>query len=278
MLHHLYINPLEKCNLRCKMCYTKKTDTILSENQILGFINRYEKNLKVKVITFCGGEVMSLSYFPHLVNTLTKRGIFIQIITNGTIDKLNKFKVPNSIDLIVSIDGPELYHDLNRGKGMFRKSIAFFKNAQQMGFHTEVFSIVTKQNLTLIPQFEKYMKQFGPIDITYHPRKPLSYLSVHPISNISGDIAGFDFLSENEINKLMETKNIFPPKNLGCYQIALVSNGDIYGCCEGFDKIGTINDSILDLIHNLKKKIKGPCLGCSQPDFMCGIKNMYKQK
>lgn len=278
MLHHLYINPLEKCNLRCKMCYTKKTSDILSEKQILDFISRYGKEIEVKVITFCGGEVMSLAYFPHLVNILTNKGIFVQIITNGTIDKLNEFKIPNSINLIVSIDGPESYHDLNRGKGMFQKSIVFLKNAQQMGFHTEIFSIVTEQNLTLIPQFEEYMKQFGSIEITYHPRKPLSYLKTHPISNIRGIISGFDFLSDGKIRSLMKTKNVFPPKHLGCYQIALTSNGTVYGCCEGFDKIGVIGNPIPQLIGNLKEKIKGPCLGCIQPDFMCGIKNIYKQK
>jgi len=278
MLHHIYINPLEKCNLRCKMCYTKKTSNILSEKQILDFIFRYKKEVEVKVVTFCGGEVMTLAYFPHLVNTLTEKGIFIQIITNGTIDKLKEINSPNLIKLIISLDGPESYHDLNRGKGMFQKSIALLKKARQIGFHTELFSIVTKQNLPLIPQFETYSKQFGTIDITYHPRKPHSYLSIHPISNIIGDIVGFDFLSDEEIKKLSKTKNIFPPKNLGCYQIALASNGNIYGCCEGFDKLGIMNDSIPYLIDNLKKRIKGPCMGCSQTDFMCGLKNVYKQE
>ena len=277
MLHHLYINPLEKCNLHCKICYTKKTSDILSEKQILDFIDRYQNEVEVKVITFCGGEVMTLPYFPHLVNTLTQKGIFIQIITNGTIDNLVKFNNPNNINLIISIDGPEKYHDANRGKGMFQKSITFLRKGQYMGFHTEIFSIVTKQNLPLIPQFEEYLKQFKNIDITYHPRKPLSYLLIHPVSNIKGEVSGFDFLGEDEIIQLMKTKKVFPPNSLGCCQISLTSNGNIFGCCEGFDKIGTIKDPIPQLINNLKNKIKGPCLGCIQPDFMCGIKNVINK-
>ena len=127
VLHHLYINPLEKCNLKCKICYTKKTAPILKEEEILDFVERYGKSLEVKVITFCGGEVFALAYFPHLVNTLTKKGIFVQIITNGTIDKLDKFDDPNKVNLIVSLDGLEEYHDKNRGRATSKKRRLFIK-------------------------------------------------------------------------------------------------------------------------------------------------------
>ena len=62
----------------------------------------------------------------------------------------------------------------------------------------------------------------------------------------------------------MLTKKTFPPKELGCYQISLVSDGTIYGCCEGFEALGKIGDPIPDLIAKLKGKIGGPCLGCVQ--------------
>jgi len=277
VLHHLYINPLEKCNLACKICYTKKTSPILMEKEILAFIERYNKEIEVKVITFCGGEVFTLSYFPHLINALTKRGIFIQVITNGTVDKLDQLKDPNKISLIVSLDGLEQYHDLNRGKGNFKKSTAFLSKAKAMGFHTEIFSIVTKQNLKQIEDFEKEIYTlFGNIDTTYHPRKPMAYLNVHPVSNIEGAVEGFDFLDKKELVKLMLTKKTFPPKDLGCYQISLVSDGTVYGCCEGFEALGRVNDPISQLISKLKSKIKGPCLGCSQPGFLCGIKDIIE--
>ena len=276
-LHHIYINPLEKCNLKCKICYTKKTSPILKEKEIIDFIEKYNREVEIKVITFCGGEMFTLSYFPHLITTLTKRGIFIQVITNGTVDKLDQFEDSNKINLIVSLDGLKDYHDANRGAGNFKKSTAFLLKAKKLGFHTEIFSIVTKQNLKCIDTFEKDMKnKFGNIDITYHPRKPMTYLNVHPVSNIKGDVEGFDFLDKKELLKLMLTKKTFPPKDLGCYQISLVSDGTIYGCCEGFEALGRINNSIPQLISKLKSKIKGPCLGCSQPGFMCGIASLLE--
>ena len=276
VLHHLYINPLEKCNLRCAICYTKKTDPILSEAQILDFVDRYNKEYEVKIVTFCGGEVFTLPYFPHLVNTLTARGIFVQTITNGTVDKLNQLTNPNLNNLIVSLDGLEEYHDYNRGKGNFKKSLSFLKKAHSLGFHTEIFSIVTKQNYPQIEKFEKYLnKELGyPINITYHPRKPPAYLTHHPISNIEGAVQGFDYLNTEEMITLMKTRTVFPPKELGCYQIAVASNGIVYGCCEGYRPIGKLTDEIKALIKSLSLRIGGPCLGCSQTEFMCGIKDI----
>jgi MoaA/NifB/PqqE/SkfB family radical SAM enzyme len=275
VLHHLYINPLEKCNLKCKICYTKKTDPILSEDEILKFIERYLKVYELQTVTFCGGEVFALPFFPDLVNKLNQKGIFVQTITNGTIDRLSEIKNPNFNKMIVSIDGLKPYHDKNRGKGNFAKSQEFLKKAKKNGFHTEIFSIVTRQNFTFIDKFEAYMKKkLGQIDITYHPRKPPEYLLHHPVSNLQGEIDGFDFLSRDQIIEIMKTRRAFPPKELGCYQVSLASTGNIYGCCEGFRPIGKINDKIENIFEELKKRIGGPCLGCSQTEFMCGIKTI----
>ncbi len=277
-LKHLYINPLEKCNLRCKICYTKKTSAILKEKQILNFIESYKKVIDLRVITFCGGEVFTLPYMIQFINELNHKGLFLQIITNGTIDRLSEINNPNSVNLIISLDGLEKYHDKNRGKGNFQKSVAFIKKAIFLGFHVEIFSIVTKQNLNDITQFELFIKnELNNIPITYHPRKSLSYLNKHPQSNIIGETTGFDFLSPDKIIRLMKTKQTFPSQKLGCYQISLMSDGKIYGCCEGFQQIGTINDSINQLIDRLKQNIRGPCLGCSESDFMCGIKDIISK-
>ncbi len=204
------------------------------------------------------------------------------MITNGTIDRLEEFTHPNLINLIVSLDGLPEYHDKNRGEGAFAKSLGFLQHAQDLGFHSDVFSIVTKQNLHQIDLFEAYLKKslaHMPV-ITYHPRKPPLYLQTHPVSNIVGETEGFDFLSKEEMIHLLHTRNVFPPKDLGCYQIALASDGKVYGCCEGTVPLGTMNMEVPFLTDQLRERIRlwsqtnksATCLGCSQHDFMCGIK------
>lgn len=266
ILHHLYISPLEACNLQCKMCYTQKSNGILTNKQILDFIDSYQKVVKIQTITFCGGEVFILPDFPKLINTLAKKDIFVQIITNGTIDTLKELKNPNNINIIVSLDGIEEYHDKNRSKGSFQKSFQFLQKAKKMGFHTEVFSIVTKENIKNIEIFEKLID----CPITYHPRKPLSYLKKHPISNIIGETKGFSFISESERKQLGKSKRIFPPLRLSCYQISLMSNGLIYGCCEGITPIGKISENPKRIIERFKKLIYNT--DCIEPQFKCGLK------
>lgn len=286
VLDHLYINPLEKCNLQCKICYTRKTSPILTKEEIIAFVDRYQRVHPLKTITFCGGEVCALAYFPTLVNTLTKQGIFVQMITNGTIDILDQLEMPNSVNLIVSLDGLEPYHDSNRGIGNFKKSIQFLQKGKSLGCHREIFSILTHQNLQEVDAFESYLrKSLGEdINVTYHPRKPPEYLLHHPVSNIVGETNGFDFLSKDEMLTIMNTKNVFPPKDLGCYQIALVSDGKVFGCCEGVTAIGRIEDAIPDLFSALHSRLEiweqentsANCLGCSQSEFMCGIKELLQ--
>lgn len=282
VLKHLYINPLERCNLRCEICYTRKTSPILTKDQIEEFIRRYQKTYPLDSVTFCGGEVFTLPYFTNLVNALTKQGIFVQTITNGTIDRLSEFADPNSLNMIVSVDGLRAYHDKNRGEGNFDTSMAFLTKAKHLGFHTEIFSIVTKQNFKKINAFEKYIqKELGKdISVIYHPRKPPAYLLHHPVSNIFGKVEGFDFLDKSEMLSLFKERNTFPPKKLGCFQIALASDGRVYGCCEGVSPIGMIGDPVGVLGNCLTKRLAfwekmhtlKTCLGCSSPEFVCGIK------
>ena len=267
ILHHLYISPVEKCNLGCKICYTFKSGDILTNEKILDYVDRYNKVVKVKTITFCGGEVFALTNFSELVNELTRIGYFIQIITNGTIDRLDQFKNPNLINIIVSLDGLPKYHDKNRGAGNFRKSFTFLQKAQKMGFHTEVFSIITQENLPDIEKFEKLVK----VPVTYHPRKPIAYLTAHPVSNIVGETKGFSFITAAQRAKLGSDKKIFPPLNFGCWQVSLMSNGVIYGCCEGITAIGRITDDPKLIIERFKKRMNPT--GCIEPCFMCGYKD-----
>jgi MoaA/NifB/PqqE/SkfB family radical SAM enzyme len=286
VLRHLYINPLEKCNLRCAICYTRKTSPILADAEIERFVDAYRSALPLQTVTFCGGEVFTLPTFPSLVNAMTGRGILVQIITNGTIDRLESIVDPNLVNLIVSLDGLPDYHDRNRGHGNFAKSTGFLKKAHRRGFHTEVFSIVTKENYPHIDAFETRLASVVgvPLTVTYHPRKPPSYLTHHPVSNIYGRTDGFTFLDETEMIGLLKQRKTFPPRDLGCYQIALTSDGRVFGCCEGPSAIGTIDDPIPTLVAALRRKLEqwdarkfhAGCLGCSYPEFLCGMHRYYQ--
>ena len=260
-LENIYISPLELCNLHCRYCYTDKTKNILSNNQILDFIEKYnnflnessEDNLKLKSILFCGGEVFTLPDFPDLVNTLIQKGIFITIITNGTIDCISKIKDPKNCQILVSLDGPKEIHDQNRGLGNFDKSIKFIEHAKELGFPVEIMFLVTKDSYP-------YKNSFNVLDL------PKTYLTDRRLS-----------LTNDQTLDIKQHYQSFPDRNFGCFQLSLQSTGAITGCCESSLRLGSINDDPATYVANFIKSLSvcsscQKCGGCCDPDFFCGYK------
>ncbi len=298
-LENIYISPLESCNLNCKYCYTTKTKQVLSNTQILKFVSKYRQHLQqmsslssrgglrrglnLKSILFCGGEVFTLGDFPKLVNQLLANHIFITIITNGTIDRLSEISDPANCQLIVSFDGPKDTHDANRGNGNFDKSVKFVRHALDLGFPVGIFYLVTKDSYQHIDKFNLFN-----LKITY---------LVDRLNSLSAD----------QTLNLLRHYPTYPSKNFGCFQLALQSDGYIYGCCESSVPLASISDPVDKIIKNFTNSLsscqkcrfgeasqifraqssewcsyegvstakfvcehKRTCHGCCQPDFLCG--------
>jgi len=289
-LKQLYISPLERCNLACKICYTAKPTHILTEESLRDFVLRYKKVQELESVLLCGGEVTLLTYMPSFINWLTEQGLYVQIITNGTnlafLDALTK---PSLVNVIVSIDGRQPDHDANRGEGQFAQTIAFLQKAREKGCALDVFTVVSQRNLRDLSAFEKELRElFGlSVHVTYHPRKSRAYLQNHPVSNRVGEVDGFGFLSQKEMNTLAQEHDVFPPPILGCYQFALMSDGMVYACCEGIRPIGKMTDDITVMREKLEQRLhdwfagavtapeKQDTLGCVEPQFLCGMSLSY---
>ncbi|MEL7666463.1 MAG: radical SAM protein [Candidatus Shapirobacteria bacterium] len=256
-LENIYISPLELCNLNCKYCYTKKTKNILTNQQILRFIKKYnaflksrnhDKTFSLKSIIFCGGEVFTLKNFPRLVNNLISKNIFITIITNGTIDNLNKIKDPKNCQLIVSFDGPKTIHDFNRGQGNFAKSKKFVQHALKLGFPVEIFYLITKESY---PYRDK-------LDILSLPK---TYL-----------VDRLGSLTPFQIKDIRKNYPVYPPKKFGCAMLSLQSDAKFYPCCESQKSIGSLSDSISKILLNYLSAYQNSPL-CSDPNYFCNLKN-----
>ncbi|MEK7528010.1 MAG: radical SAM protein [Patescibacteria group bacterium] len=279
-LENLYISPLEACNLHCRYCYTKKTKNVLTNKQILSFVRRYQNFLKknrgrnflanfnvqtlterkkcdegfseLKSIIFCGGEIFTLKSFPRLINKLNKLGIFITIITNGTIDHLSEIKNPNSCQLIVSFDGPKNIHDSNRGIGNYDLSKSFVRHALDLGFPTEIFFLITKDSYPYKDSFDI----FG---------LPKTYLT---------DRLGS--LAPTQVADIRLNYPSYPSKEFNCHQISLQSDGLVYPCCETgipISKISTPIKKTITAYFNLVDK--NPL--CVDLDYFCNLKTISKQ-
>ena len=263
-LENIYISPLELCNLNCKYCYTKKTKNILSNRQILSFVRRYNKqlvtrNCQLKSVIFCGGEVFTLKNFPRLVNNLISQNIFITIITNGTIDKLDKIKDPKNCQLIVSFDGPQKIHDQNRGQGNFVKSKNFVEHALKLGFPVEIFYLITKDSYLYRDSFPKFLSKA----LKLHSSKELNFTYLT-------DRLGS--LTSRQVKNIRQNYPVYPPKNFSCAMLSLQSDGKFYPCCESNKAIGSLSDPLSKILLNYSTiYLKNPL--CPNPDYFCNFKN-----
>jgi len=243
-LQNIYISPLELCNLKCLYCYTNKTKSILTNDQILNFVAEYKKSIDLKSIIFCGGEVFTLKDFPSIVNNLLSQGIFISIITNGVIDKLDEISDPQNCQLIVSFDGPEAIHDKNRGIGNFAKSKAFVQKALDLGFPIEIFYLITTESYPFKDKLNIYDQH-----ITYLTDRLGSLTSI-------------------QVNEIRQNYPCYPPKDFGCNIFSLQSDGKFYGCCESTKSIGSLTDPLATVINNYSKISNTKCY---DPDYHCQL-------
>jgi sulfatase maturation enzyme AslB (radical SAM superfamily) len=269
-LENIYISPLELCNLDCKLCYTNKTDNILTNPQILNFIKRYRRHIDLKSVLFCGGEVFTLKSFPRLVNRLLSRHIFISIITNGTIDRLKAIRDPKNCQLLVSFDGPKDIHDRNRGQGNYDRSVKFVARALKLGFPVEIMYLVTPESRLYVDSFNIFNLKNNLIT-----QKTYFYTANHPLSNQKNTAPA---LTPKQIINIKKNYSSLPPKNFGCFQLSLQSDGRIYGCCESPHPLAKMSERIPVIIKKFHESLVscqkcGQCLGCCTPDFFCGYKN-----
>jgi len=266
-LENIYISPLESCNLACTYCYTKKTSNILSNQQILDFVEKYQnyltsENCHLKSIIFCGGEVFTLPDFPKLVNKLIQKDIFITIITNGTIDRLNEIKNPQNCQILVSLDGPKEIHDFNRGPSNFEKSIKYIKQAQTLGFPVGIMFLITKDSYTFKDSFPIYLSKI--LEHQSTSELNTTYLTDRKMS-----------LTNQQSLDIKQNYPTFPAKYFGCFQLSLQSDGNITGCCESSVSLGKITDNPKIYINNFIKSLS-PCIecqkcgGCSDINYLCG--------
>jgi len=227
----------------------------LSNEQILNFVKKYQLALskleslpQLKSIIFCGGEVFILPNFPDLINQLIDQNIFITIITNGTIDKLDEIRQPADCQLIVSFDGPKQIHDQNRGTGNYALSKAFVKKALKLGFPVEIFYLITKDS--------------------YPFKDKLNIFNLH--KTYLTDRLGS--LTPQQVAEIRNNYDCYPPKNFGCNIFSLQSDGKFYGCCESTLSIGSLSDPLKNVINKyIEVTTKFP--KCSDPKFFCGFKN-----
>lgn len=131
-LRQLTIFPSELCNYRCKMCHIwgetgwalKEPKKVINEQLEIGVIKSFvEQILQVQRkfnVIITGGEPLLYKDFEELLLFLRSKKLMVYLNTNGSMLKKNiPLILDNIITVHISLDGPQEFHDLVRGKNSF---------------------------------------------------------------------------------------------------------------------------------------------------------------
>lgn len=156
-----------KCNLRCKYCFVVREDidkTILSAEytfeQVRDIIDEFY-SMGTRMVFLLGGEPLLHPEIGRIVDYITSKGIYLHVITNGTLikSKLNEIKKAHA--LCVSLDGTGEINDDIRGKGMSAKVIENVKHAVAAGVPVRIHAVLTRYNLNDIHNLAQLCKDIG---------------------------------------------------------------------------------------------------------------------
>lgn len=128
----VFLQLLESCNLRCKMCYQWGDDGPYKEKKIL---RQLDIEAVKNIIKTCapsrpyyelyGGEPLMYPHIDEVLKSISEAGSKVQIPTNGTlVEKHAELLIRYAPDIVwISLDGPPDINDRQRGKGVFQKAM-----------------------------------------------------------------------------------------------------------------------------------------------------------
>lgn len=268
------------CNLKCPYCLQNAGESNLNELPIEDVIKFLDTLPYLEDIKITGGEPLSDKNYDRtykLAQYGVKRGVNVQINTNGTFPS-SHFDLDNDkVSFQVSLDGLEKEHDQFRGRGVFKKAVDFIKLQKSHGYKIHVMSVISNQfNMRSFEEFIDY--------ITITLFIPLSIQFAGPVGrannlNVNSDkdfTINFDkvqgLISSRAKNKFIKPINVRDRKK-HCYfvheeeaRIGIDECGNIIPCpMLGKYKFGTIYDYDEERVHKeMHDKIYN-CT-CSYPD------------
>ncbi|OOM11319.1 radical SAM protein [Clostridium saccharobutylicum] len=132
-INQITLQVTQKCNLRCSYCAYSKFDnlgqrnhsnkemTIETAKKAVDFLLEHSYDGEKAVISFYGGEpLLKFNLIKEIVSyakeNFVGKELSFSLTTNATLlnEEIMEYSINNNIDIMISIDGPEEIHDLNR--------------------------------------------------------------------------------------------------------------------------------------------------------------------
>jgi radical SAM protein with 4Fe4S-binding SPASM domain len=302
-LSAISVNLTSRCNLSCKMCSVwKRREDDIEYDRVLSLLDE-ARSLGATCFGAGGGEVFMREDITDILAYAERIGFReTYVISNGVLLSnrvINKLEKLGTLNVIISLDGPQDVHDELRGKGTFKRAVEALGELRRRGVTCSISSVIMRQTLDRLTRI---------VDIAADLSIPV--ISMQPyqreISGPGKDHSAFEFNAGEEkiirrkLRNLIKfsgskgvdiyTENLMewvpqylarggkhiPPH--GCYvpskKLVVDVSGDTYPCwmirdTMGEKSLGNIHKKALSEIwHNdmhwelTTMAIKGKCPGC----------------
>jgi MoaA/NifB/PqqE/SkfB family radical SAM enzyme len=172
-LEQLAVELTVYCNLQCKMCSVWElrehgvpfdlAKQLLSDAYALG----------ARTFIPCGAESFMRKDFLDVVEHAHGLGYTTQeVVTNGTMitdAHLERLSKTPSVQLHVSIDGPQPVQDELRGEGVYDKAVHTVRSARARGIRVGLSGVIMRETLETLTHLVDLAVELGVKEVSYQP-------------------------------------------------------------------------------------------------------------
>lgn len=160
-LRYLELQITQRCNLRCRHCYTgPPSDHELTVKDIEQILTEFQTMQGLRLL-ITGGEPLMHREFNRINSILPEYALRKILFTNGILLAESLLRRLNVDEIQVSVDGLEEAHDSLRGKGTFKKVMQCIENALYKDFEVSVSTMIHPGNLGDLDDMQDIFKSIG---------------------------------------------------------------------------------------------------------------------
>ncbi len=254
-----------RCNLSCTHCLVDLYGNDISIKNIKKIIS-FAKAYNCSCLSFTGGEATMHPKFAEIMQVLDKNGLKFNMVTNGWnfadfYQTIKPYRT-NIKTIDFSLDGAtEEIHDLNRGKGSYRRVLQAVSICKYKGIPFGLRMAITRRNINQLEEATLLATKVGAEKLSLIPLQPTPRTAS---LKLLLDLKDSKYIKE-EVSRLQKIFKINITLTAGYFDedplvscrpltmkdLYISAKGDVSFCCQLTDYKGGEKDT--DLIGNLEE-------------------------
>lgn len=163
-----------RCNLRCRYCFViddsipkNILNSQYSKQEIYDLVDQFHA-MGTRMIFLLGGEPLVHEDIGPIVDYIVAKGIYLHLITNGTLLPKRIQEIKKAHVICVSLDGVGDINDEFRGSGTYERAVRGIKAAVNAGVPSRIHAVLSQANLHHMRELAELARDLG-VALTISP-------------------------------------------------------------------------------------------------------------